>query len=58
MQIPTCSKEELQVSDRILDRVLSTWRFSEALLRLAPLRRLWQELVDTSKLSPAGGTAD
>ena len=45
MQSPTCSKKELQVSDRIVERVISSgkqwWRISEGLLRLALWRRLW-----------------
>ena len=45
VHIPICSKEELQVSDRVIERVISTWqhwwRISEGFLRLALQRRLW-----------------
>ena len=66
-QDPTCTKEELQVSDRILDRVLTTWtrwwRIVGALLRLALRRRLWAGVgryLQTvwTRLLQAGGIAD
>ena len=62
MQSPTYSKEELQVSDRIIERMTSTWKHW---LEYQKVSFDWrcrddcgQELVDTSKLSPAQGIAD
>ena len=66
MQSPTCSKEELQVSDRAIERVMFTWipgpgkseEYQKVSFDWLCRDDFGQELANTSKLSPAGGIAD
>ena len=57
----TCSKAELQVSDRVLDIILAAWqkwqRFSLAVLRLAVKRKFWNLLGNQFRCSKEQGLA-